>query len=153
MYPMKKADLSQIPARTDSKPYPEPFNDKLAGRTSWTLTSAFGLSQFGVNRVELAPGAWSTQRHWHRKNDEAVIVVQGELVLVTDEGEEVLKAGDCVGFKAGEANAHHLQNRSDQPAVFFDVGGRDPWDVSVFPDMGYEARTWMEIKFRPLKSE
>jgi len=141
---MKKADFSQIPARTGSRPYPEPHNDKLAGRTSWTLTSRFGLSQFGVNRVELAPGAWSTQRHWHRK--------KGELVLVTDEGEEVLKAGDCVGFKAGDPNAHHLQNRSDEPAVFYDVGGRDPWDVSTFPDMGYEARTQMEIQFRPLKT-
>jgi uncharacterized cupin superfamily protein len=148
---MKKADLSQITARRGSKPYPEPYNEKLAGRTSWTLTSAFGLKQFGVNRVELAPGAWSTQRHWHRSNDEAVIVVQGELVLVTDEGEEVLRAGDCVAFKAGVPDAHHLQNRSDEVAVFFDIGGRDPWDVSTFPEMGYEARTHMEIQFKPLK--
>jgi uncharacterized cupin superfamily protein len=148
---MKKADFSQIPARTGSRPYPDPYSDKLAGRTSWVLTSHFGLSQFGVNRVELAPGAWSTQRHWHRKNDEAVIVVEGELVLVTDDGEEVLKAGDCVAFKAGEPNAHHLQNRSDRPAVYYDVGGRDPWDVSTFPDMGLEARTHMELQFRPLR--
>jgi uncharacterized cupin superfamily protein len=148
---MKKADFSQLTPRTGSRPYPEPHNDKLAGRTSWTLTSLFGLSQFGVNRVELAPGAWSTQRHWHRRNDEAVIVVAGELVLVTDEGEETLRAGDCVGFKAGDPNAHHLQNRSGEVAVFYDIGGRDPWDVSTFPDMGYEARTHMEIQFRPLK--
>lgn len=148
---MKKADISQIPARRGSKPYPEPHNDKLGGRTSWALTSAFGLRQFGVNRVELAPGSWSTQRHWHRNNDEVVIVVSGELVLVTDDGEEILRAGDCVGFKAGDPNAHHLQNRSDEPAVFFDIGGRDPWDVSTFPDMGYEARTHMEIQFRPIR--
>src|SRR4051794_3112879 len=80
--PMKKADLNQIPARQGSAPYPDPYNEKLKGRTSWTLTSHFGLKQFGVNRVELAPGAWSTQRHWHRSNDEAVIVVSGELTLV-----------------------------------------------------------------------
>jgi uncharacterized cupin superfamily protein len=148
---MKKADFSQVPARTDSRPYPDPHSDKLRGRTSWALTRVFGLSQFGVNRVELAPGAWSTQRHWHRTNDEAVIVVSGELVLVTDEGEEVLGPGDCVGFKAGDPNAHHLQNRSDAPAVFYDIGGRDPWDVSTFPDIGLEARTHMEIQFRPLR--
>ena len=91
---MKKADLNEIPARRGSAPYPDPYNEKLKGRTSWTLTSHFGLKQFGVNRVELAPGAWSTQRHWHRNNDEAVIVVSGELTLVTDEGEETLALTD-----------------------------------------------------------
>ena len=147
---MKKADLSQITPRHGAG-YPEPHNAPMRGRTTWQLTRQFGLSQFGVNRVELAPGTWSTQRHWHRSNDEAVVVVSGELVLVTDDGEEVLRPGDCVGFKAGDPNAHHLQNRSDQPAVYFDIGGRDPWDVSTFPDAGFEARTHMEVQFRPLK--
>jgi uncharacterized cupin superfamily protein len=148
---MKKADISPAVARTGSSSYPEPHNDKVRGRKSWPLTTQFGLKQFGVNRVELPPGAWSTQRHWHRTNDEVVIMISGEVVLVTDDGEETLGPGDCVGFKAGEPNAHHLQNRSDQVAVYYDVGGRDSWDVSTFPDIGLEARTWMELKFRPLK--
>jgi uncharacterized cupin superfamily protein len=101
--------------------------------------------------VELPPGSWSTQRHWHRTNDECVVVISGELVLVTDEGEETLRAGDCVCFKAGVENAHHLQNRGSEPAVYYDIGGRDAWDVSTFPDMGYQARTRMEIEFKPLK--
>ena len=96
------------------------------------------------------PGAWSTNRHWHRTNDELVVVISGELVLVTDEGEEVLRAGDCVGFKAGVPNAHHMQNRSDEVAVYYDVGGRDAWDVSTFPDIGLEARSHMEIRFREI---
>jgi uncharacterized cupin superfamily protein len=148
---MKKADISPAAARSGSSSYPEPHNEKVRGRKSWTLTRQFGLRQFGVNRVELPPGSWSTQRHWHRTNDEVVIVISGELVLVTDDGEETLGPGDCVGFKAGERNAHHLQNRSDQIAVYYDVGGRDPWDVSTFPDIGLEGRTWMEMKFSPLK--
>ena len=147
---MKKADLSQIAPRIGSS-YPAEFNHKTSGRKTWQLTNAFGLRQFGINRIELSPGSWSTHRHWHRLNDEAVVVISGELVLVTDDGEELLGAGDCVCFKAGEANAHHMQNRSDQVAVYFDIGGRDPWDVSTFPDIGYEARTWMDLKFRPLK--
>lgn len=145
-----KADFSEIQPRKGAS-YPDGLGEKMQGRSTWVLTSAFGLSQFGVNRVELAPGAWSTHRHWHRKNDEAVIVISGELTLVTDAGEEVLRAGDCVAFKAGDQNAHHLQNRSAAPAVYFDVGGRDPWDVSTFPDVGLEARTHMELQFKPLK--
>lgn len=133
--------------------YPPPHDEKLKGRKTWPLTNQWKLTQFGVNRVELPPGAWSTNRHWHRSNDEVVIVVSGELVLVTDEGEEVLRAGDCAGFKAGVPNPHHLQNRSDEPAVYYDIGGRDPWDVSTFPDIGLEARTHMEIRFRDIDKE
>ena len=77
-------------------------------------------------------------------------MISGELVLVTDDGEEVLSDGDSVGFKAGVANAHHMQNRSDTPAVYYDVGGRDAWDVSTFPDIGMEARSHMEIRFREI---
>lgn len=146
-----KGDISEERARVGGSSYPPPHDAKLEGRKTWSLTGQWGLSQFGVNRVELPPGAWSTNRHWHRKNDELVIMISGELVLVTDEGEEVLRAGDSVGFKAGVANAHHLQNRSGEVAVYFDVGGRDAWDASVFPDIGLEARTRMQIEFRPIK--
>jgi uncharacterized cupin superfamily protein len=133
--------------------YPPPHDQKLAGRKSWSLTRQWKLSQFGVNRVELPPGAWSTNRHWHRNNDELVIVISGELTLVTDDGEEVLGPGDCVGFKAGVENAHHLQNRGSEPAVYYDIGGRDPWDVSTFPDMGLEAYTHQELRFREIRKK
>ena len=69
-----------------------------------------------------------------------------------DDGEEVLGPGDSIGFKAGVENAHHLQNRSSEPAVYFDVGGRDAWDRSIFPDIGLEARTMMHVEFRPIKA-
>jgi uncharacterized cupin superfamily protein len=145
-----KGDISPDKAREGSSSYPPPHDEKLKGRKTWMLTRQWKLTQFGVNMVELPPGAWSTQRHWHRTNDELVVVVSGELVLVSDEGEEVLRAGDCVGFKAGVENAHHLQNRSDAPAVYYDIGGRDTWDVSTFPDIGLEARTHQEIRFREI---
>ena len=150
---MKKADFQAAAARQGVSSYPSPHDKPLEGRKTWPVTSQFGLQQFGVNRVELPPKAWSTQRHWHTRNDEAVIVVSGELVLVTDDGEETLRAGDCVCFKAGEPNAHHLQNRSDSPAIFFDIGGRDTWDVSHFPDIGLQARTRMQIEFRESKKQ
>jgi uncharacterized cupin superfamily protein len=147
---MLKGQFSPERMRDGDNAYPPPHNEKLKGRRSWSLTSQWKLTQFGVVRVELPPGAWSTNRHWHRTNDEAVIVISGELTLVSDEGEEVLRAGDCVGFKAGVPNAHHLQNRSDAPAVYYDVGGRDAWDVSTFPDIGLETRPHIEVRFREI---
>lgn len=145
-----KGDISRDKAITGRSSYPPPHDERVRGRKTWMLTRQWNLTQFGVNMVELPPGAWSTQRHWHRTNDELVIVISGELVLVTDDGDEVLCAGDCVGFKAGMENAHHLQNRSDRPAIYYDVGGRDTWDVSIFPDIGLEARTHQEIRFREI---
>jgi len=148
---MLKGDISDAKARVGASAYPPPHDEKVKGRKTWSLTSQWKLSQFGVNRVELPPGAWSTNRHWHRTNDELVVVISGELTLVTDDGEEVLRAGDCVGFKAGVENAHHMQNRGTEPAIYYDVGGRDSFDVSTFPDIGLEARTHMQIEFRPLR--
>lgn len=147
---MAKADLSEDKVRVGSSSYPPPHDAPVKGRKTWSLTAQWGLGQFGVNRVELPPGAWSTNRHWHSRNDELVVMISGELVLVSDDGEEVLRAGDSVGFKAGIANAHHLQNRSDAPAVYYDIGGRDAFDRAVFPDIGLEADTHMVVRFRPL---
>ena len=149
----QKGDIAPEKARTAPSAYPPPHGEKLVGRKTWPLTAQWKLTHFGVNMVELPPGAWSTQRHWHRNNDELVVVVSGELVAVTDTGEEVLGAGDSIAFKAGVANAHHLQNRSDKPAIYYDIGGRDAWDVSTFPDMGLEAYTHQELRFRPIREK
>jgi uncharacterized cupin superfamily protein len=150
---MLKGDLSENQAKVGRSSYPPPHDEPVRGRKTWSLTSQWHLTQFGVNRVELPPGAWSTNRHWHSNNDELVVVISGELVLVTDEGEEVLRAGDCVAFKAGVENAHHLQNRGEAPAVYYDIGGRDAFDRAVFPDIGLEGGTHMEVRFRPLRSK
>jgi len=147
---MKKAVIDPAVGVTGSS-YPPPHDLAVAGRKTWPLTRQFGLSQFGVNRVELAPGAWSTQRHWHKLSDEVVVMISGELTLVDDDGEEVLRAGDSVAFKAGVANAHHLQNRSDDVAIYYDIGGRDLDDVSTFPDIGLETKLHFQVKFRPIK--
>jgi uncharacterized cupin superfamily protein len=82
-----------------------------------------------------------------------VVVISGELVVVTDEGEEVIGPGDCIAFKAGVPNPHHMQNRGDKPAVYYDIGGRDAWDVSTFPDIGLEAYTHQELRFRPIREK
>jgi uncharacterized cupin superfamily protein len=106
------------------------------------LGDAAGLTQFGVNLLHLPPSAWSSQRHWHSAEDEFVWVLEGEVVLVTEDGEEILRAGDCAGFKAGDPNGHHLQNRSNQPALILEVGSRRPdEDVAEYPDIDLRYST------------
>lgn len=132
---MPKIDIDALPVRAGSA-YPAPFNAPCAGRTRRALGDAVGLDQFGINLQRLAPGAWTSQRHWHTVEDEFVWVVSGEVVLVTDEGETVMGPGDCAGFKAGVPNGHHIQNRSDAEAVLLEIGSRRPGvDACDYPDI------------------
>ncbi len=113
--------------------YPPPYDKPCRARVRARLGDAAGLSQFGVNLLRLPPGAWSSQRHFHSAEDEFVYVLDGEVVLVTDAGEEVLKAGDCAGFKAGEPDGHHLQKRTARDALVLEVGGRVEGDGAEYP--------------------
>lgn len=132
---MPKIDIDKAPTRFGSA-YPPPFDEPCRERRRWKLGDVAGLDQFGVNLMRLAPGVWTSQRHWHSHEDEFVWVVSGEVVLVEDEGETVLRAGDCAGFKAGVANGHHIQNRSDAEAVLLEVGSRRPGvDSADYPDL------------------
>jgi uncharacterized cupin superfamily protein len=119
----KRLDLKAIPVRRGSG-YPPPFDAPCAARARQALGDAAGLSDFGVNLLRLAPGVWSSQRHWHSAEDEFVYVIEGALTLVTEAGEEILRAGDCAGFKAGIKDGHHLVNRSTQDAVALEIGSR-----------------------------
>lgn len=129
-----KIDPETAETRTGSA-YPAPFHEPCMGRTRVCLGAAAGLVQFGVNRLHLQPGAWSSQRHWHAREDEFVYVLAGEVVLVTDEGETVLHAGECAGFRHGAPNGHHLQNRSDREAIVLEVGTDDAKDEADYPDI------------------
>jgi uncharacterized cupin superfamily protein len=119
----KRIDSNSVPAVIGSG-YPPPFDAPCAGRVRRRLGDAAGLTDFGVNLLRLPPGTWSSQRHWHSAEDEFVYVLEGEVVLETDEGEEILGPGDCAGFKAGRRDGHHLQNRSDADAVVIEIGSR-----------------------------
>jgi uncharacterized cupin superfamily protein len=132
---VKKIDIASAPRHTGSD-YPPPYDLPCRERVRHALGEAAGLTQFGVNLQRLPPGSWSSQRHWHTAEDEFVWVIEGEVVLVTDAGEEVLRMGDCAGFKAGEADGHHLQNRSAQAAVLLAIGSRRPEkDIADYPDI------------------
>jgi uncharacterized cupin superfamily protein len=130
----KRIDPKTLP-ETVGTLYPSPFDKPCRARGRRKLGDAAGLTQYGVNLLRLPPGVWSSQRHWHTKQDEFVYVVSGEITLVTDEGAEILKAGDCAGFKAGEPNGHHLQNRSDAEALVLEIGTRNEGDSSPYSDI------------------
>lgn len=137
---MKKIDLAAAKATLGSS-YPAPYDEPCRQRKRLRLGDAAGLTQFGVNLLRLPPGVWSSQRHWHTAEDEFVYVLEGEVVLLTDAGEEVLRAGDCAGFKAGDPDGHHLQNRSSAEAVLLEIGARDPARDDVdYPDIDLMIR-------------
>jgi uncharacterized cupin superfamily protein len=119
--------------------YPSPFDEPCRARARTKLGDAAGISQFGVNLLHLPPGAWSSQRHWHTSEDEFVYVLSGEVVLITDGGEEVLRAGDAAGFPAGDRNGHCLQNRSDSHARVLEIGTRVPGDAAYYSDIDMVA--------------
>lgn len=134
----KRIDPSQVPPVIGTL-YPPPFDEPCRTRERRKLGDAAGLTQFGVNLLRLPPGAASSQRHWQTASDEFVYVIAGEVVLVTDAGEEVLRPGDCAGFKAGEPDGHCLQNRSGGEALVLEVGTRLPGDGAHYPDIDLVA--------------
>jgi len=114
--------------------YPEPFRSRMGDRVKRRLGEACGLTRFGVNLVTLAPGGQSALRHWHTLEDEFVYVLSGEVVLITDGGEQVLGPGLCAGYPAGSRDAHHFVNRGREPAVYLEIGNRTPGDAAFYPD-------------------
>jgi uncharacterized cupin superfamily protein len=131
---MPKIDPTIAPEGSGSR-YPAPF-DELCKMRSWRrLGDAAGLTQFGANLVRLPPGTWSSQRHWHALEDEFVYVLEGEVVLVTDAGEETLGSGESAGFKAGVRDGHHFQNRSPADAVLLVIGSRSDADHGEYSDI------------------
>jgi uncharacterized cupin superfamily protein len=114
--------------------YPEPYRSRVMPREKRLLGDCLGLTKIGVNRTTLPPGKESSMRHWHTHEDEFIFVLEGEVVLRTDGGEQVLKAGSCAGFPAGAENGHQLINRSDKPAVYLEVSNRDAEDTVYYSD-------------------
>lgn len=136
---MPKIPIDSL-AVNESCSYPKRYRQICTGRSRKVLGDAVNLDQFGVNLARLEPGAASAQRHWHSKEDEFVFVVEGEVVLVEDTGESVLKAGEAAGFKAGVDNGHHLVNRSTAPAVYLEVGSRIAGDGCEYTDPNVDMR-------------
>ncbi|BAT60147.1 cupin domain protein [Variibacter gotjawalensis] len=135
---MPKIDISTIPVVTGC-PYPKPFDEPCAGRTRRRLGDAGRLQDFGVNFMTLPPGGWSSQRHWHSHEDELVYILEGELVLVEDNGDTILRTGDCATFPKNTGNGHHMINRSSSVAVYLEIGSRDWDDMTTCSDIDMKS--------------
>jgi uncharacterized cupin superfamily protein len=131
---MKKIDHAKAP-RGEGTRYPAPYDEPCRQRQWLKLGDAAGLTQFGVNLLTLKPGVWSSQRHWHSHEDEFVYMLEGEVVLVTDAGEEILRPGDSAGFPAGDRDGHCLQNRTSSDARILVVGSRSDADYGEYSDV------------------
>lgn len=130
---MPKVDLSQI-EQSSATGYPPPYSNDVAGRAYRRVGMATGLTDIGVSHCTLEPGAWSSQRHWHEGIDEFVVMLDGEAVLVEEDGETVLRPGDLAVFPKDVANGHHLVNRSDRPCSFLAFDGRIGEGDCHYPD-------------------
>jgi uncharacterized cupin superfamily protein len=132
-------EAAAAPARTRPSNYPEPFAARMAGREKRPLGDVFGLVHFGVNLTRLAPGAVSSLRHAHSRQDEFIYILRGNPTLHTDEGPTALSPGMCAGFKAGTGNAHHLVNETSEDVVYLEVGDRTVGDEVYYPDDDIKA--------------
>jgi len=135
---MPKIDIASLPTDTRTG-YPPPFDRVVVGRERRRLGNAVGLDQFGVNLTTLRPGAASALRHWHEREDEFVYVLEGELVLIENEGETVLRPGDAAGFKANTPNGHHLINKSDRPALYLEIGTRSKHEKVEYSEVDLQV--------------
>jgi uncharacterized cupin superfamily protein len=131
---MPKIEIAAVPKR-QGVGYPPPFAALTADRIRQKLGDAGGLTDFGINLTRLPSGNWSSQRHWHSHEDECVYVLEGEVVLIEDGGETLLRAGDFAAFPKGSGNGHHLVNRSTKTAIYLEVGSRQPEDVAICSDV------------------
>lgn len=129
----KRIDVANVPKIVGTL-YPSPYDKPVRARVKQALGDAAGLTQFGVNLLRLEPGAWSAQRHWHTREDEFIYVLEGEVTLITDAGEETLHPGDAAGFKADDKDGHHLVNKSDTPVLVLEVGTRSNDDICHYPE-------------------
>jgi uncharacterized cupin superfamily protein len=131
---MPKVDIQNVAVKEGSS-YPSPYDEPCQKRRVQRLGDSIGLARLGVNLVTLMPGAWASQRHWHAEEDEFAYVIEGEIVLVEDEGETILHASECAGWPAGVKNGHHLINRSDAIARFLIIGNRNDNDCGEYSDI------------------
>jgi uncharacterized cupin superfamily protein len=134
-------------AAVSSTVYPEPYRSSVLPREVRRLGDAFGLTQVGVSLATILPGKQSSLLHHHSHEDELVYMLEGELVLHTGSGEEVLRPGMVVGFRAGAGEAHHMINRSAASATYLVASNRHPDDGAEYPEEDLAVKKGADGKY------
>src|SRR5438445_685687 len=143
---MSESSTPRLPAfdpgavtETNFTSYPEPYRAANSTRYNRRLADHAGLKNFGVNLTRIIPGGQSSFRHAHSRQDEFIYVLQGEVVLETNDGEQVLRPGMCAGFPAGTGDAHRFVNRTASDVTLLVIGDRTPGDEISYPDVDMHA--------------
>jgi uncharacterized cupin superfamily protein len=153
---MPRIDIAKVPSQPIAS-YPKEFAQVIAGRAKQRIGDVVGLTQFGVNITRIAAGTASALRHWHEQEDEFIYMLDGELVLIENDGETVLRPGDAAGFKAGSGIAHCLVNRTARDAVYLEVGTRAKSERVHYPDVDFvmerddAGRRWSRKSGEPIR--
>ena len=114
----------------------EPHHAVAGTSTRRNYSAAGGLTQFGAYLETLAPGARTSDRHWHEVEDEFLLMISGEATVIEDDGSHVIGPGDAACWPGGVANAHTVENRSDAPCSFLILGTKQKQDRCHYPDLG-----------------
>jgi len=140
-------------AESNATSYPEKFKPLNSRRWNRRLGDHVGLRNFGVNLTRIEPGAQTSARHAHSKQDEFIWVIEGEVVLETNEGAQTLRPGMCAGFAAGGGNAHRFVNKTDTDVLLLIVGDRTPFDEVTYPDIDNHAKAGADGKYVHTKKD
>lgn len=100
------------------------------------LAERLGGEKLGASVYELPPGERSFPYHVHHANEELLIVLDGEVTVRREGGEDVLRPGDAALFPAGREGAHQAINRSERPVRFLVVSTMVHPEVLEYPDSG-----------------
>ena len=151
---MPKVELESVEP-SNGTGYPAPFHEQVEGRWWKRIAPLAGLTEMGASHVVLEPGAWSSQRHWHDDEDELVVMLTGTAVLIEDDGETEVKAGDVLAWRKGVRNGHHLVNRSNAQCSFIAIsagpdgsGGYSDIDMMWTADGRFRRRDGSEYPKR-----
>lgn len=98
------------------------------------VASNFGANHIGFHLEILNPGCFSSPYHYHEKEEELVIALEGEAILRQNNQFSKIKAMDLIFFPTGSEFVHQIYNYSDKPFHYFVLSSKDREDVCHYPD-------------------
>jgi len=111
----------------------ERFGSRFRHLTRAAIGEAYHV---GVQMEELSPGKQSAPAHYHLREEEHLLVLEGSCTLRLGEERITLRTGDYACFPAGQKAGHCLVNEGDGVCRLVVIGERRPDEVAVYTDTG-----------------